>query len=242
MADEPIAAAAEDGGPPRWRALWASAAALAATLALIGLIFAITWSNRARDEALGWERRSHQVMLLTRSIDAAIARAEAALGRYVLDEEQTTGTDYYNAWRSAGWHIGQLRRLLGLPRSALGFERCILFADLGFARRVAREVVLDRLQPVVAETVSRRAIGRGGSWESGTICGPPSAGRWARARSPGSWAAIDLLAPERPTSRRASSPSWRPPRSGRRCCGCPDSARCGPVPVGRGRPYEPCGR
>ena len=112
MADEAIGAAVEEGGPPPWRALWVSAGALAATLALIALIFLITWSNRARDEALGWERRTYEVMLLTRTIDATIGRSEAALGRYVLDEDQDTGTAYYNEWRSAGWQIAQLQRLL----------------------------------------------------------------------------------------------------------------------------------
>src|SRR5688572_5943184 len=112
MADEAIEAAAEDGGPRPWRALWVSAAALLATLALIALIFMITLSNRARDEALGWERHTYGVMLLTRTIDATIARSEAALGRYVLDEEPLTGTAYYNEWRSAGFQIDQLQRLL----------------------------------------------------------------------------------------------------------------------------------
>jgi signal transduction histidine kinase/CheY-like chemotaxis protein len=112
MADEATEAAAEDGGPRPWRALWVSAAALLATLALIGLIFMTTWSNRGRDEALGWERHTYGVMLLTRTIDATIARSEAALGRYVLDEERLTGTAYYNEWRNAGWQIDQLQRLL----------------------------------------------------------------------------------------------------------------------------------
>src|SRR5688572_15950135 len=112
MADEAIEAAAEEGGPRPWRALWVSAAALLATLALIGLIFMITLSNRARDQAPGWERRTYGVMLLTRSIDATIARSEAALGRYVLDEQRMTGTAYYNEWRNAGSQIEQLQRLL----------------------------------------------------------------------------------------------------------------------------------
>ena len=117
MADEPIEAAAGESGPPPWRALWVSAAALLATVALIALIFMITWSNRARDEALVWERRTYEVMLLTRTIDATIARSEAALGRYVLDEQRQTGTDYYNEWRAAGYQIGQLRRLLRQDRA-----------------------------------------------------------------------------------------------------------------------------
>jgi signal transduction histidine kinase/ActR/RegA family two-component response regulator len=85
---------------------------LLATLALIALIFTITLSNRARDRALGWERHTYGVMLLTRSIDATIARSEAALGRYVLDEQRLTGTAYYNEWRNAEYQIGQLQRLL----------------------------------------------------------------------------------------------------------------------------------
>src|SRR3954471_10595113 len=118
MADEAIDAA-EDGGPRPWRALWVSAAALLATLALIALIFMITWSNRARDEALGWERHTYGVMLLTRSIDAAIARSEGALGRYVLAEQPLTGTTYYNEWRNAAFQIDQLQRLVRDDRTQL---------------------------------------------------------------------------------------------------------------------------
>ena len=103
--------AGAEGSPSSWRALWVSAGALLATLALIALIVIITASNRARDAAIGWERRSAEITILTRNIDATIARSEAALGRYVLDERRQTGTAYYNEWRSAGWQIGQLERL-----------------------------------------------------------------------------------------------------------------------------------
>lgn len=112
MPDEGLETVPEEGGPSTWRAVWVSVGALLASLALIALIFMITWSNRARDDALGWERRTYEVMVLTRSIDAAVARSEAALGRYVLDEQRQTGTDYYNEWRAAGYQIGQLERLM----------------------------------------------------------------------------------------------------------------------------------
>ena len=112
MAEEAIASAAEEGGRPSGRALWVSAGALLATLALIALIVMITWSNRARDQALGWERRTNDVIVVTRTIDGTIARSEAALGRYVLDERAVTGTAYYNEWRNAGYQIGQLERLV----------------------------------------------------------------------------------------------------------------------------------
>ena len=151
MADEPIEAAVEESGPPPWRALWVSAAALIATLALIALIFMITWSNRARDEALGWERRTYEVMLLTRTIDATIARSEAALGRYVLDENQHTGTDYYNEWRAAGFQIGQLQRLLR--------------QDPDQTRRIAQLATLFRqrgLELAPAASAAERQAGTGG--------------------------------------------------------------------------------
>ncbi|MGQ0660921.1 ATP-binding protein [Sphingosinicella sp.] len=112
MAEEGYERADEGGGPSR-SALWVSAGALAATMALIALIMLITGASRARDEALGWERRTYEVIVMTRTIDAAVARSEAALGRYVLDERQQTGTDYYNEWRNGAYQIGQLRQVLG---------------------------------------------------------------------------------------------------------------------------------
>ncbi len=95
-----------------WRRGWASAGAIVATILLIGLIVMVTLSNRARDDALDYERRTREVIILTRTVDATVARSEAALGRYVLDEQQATGTLYYSEWRQAGRNIQQLRRLL----------------------------------------------------------------------------------------------------------------------------------
>ncbi|MGE0180002.1 MAG: ATP-binding protein [Sphingomonas sp.] len=115
MAEEALERVEEGGGSSR-SALWVSAGALAATLALIALIYLITAAGRARDEALRWERRTYEVIVLTRTIDAAVARSEAALGRYVLDEQRQTGTDYYNEWRNGAYQIGQLRRVIGRDR------------------------------------------------------------------------------------------------------------------------------
>lgn len=95
-----------------WRGGWASAGAIIATVLLISLVVMVTLSNRNRDNALRWERHTYDVMLLTRSVDATIARSEAALGRYVLDENQQTGSLYYSEWRLAGRQIGQLERLV----------------------------------------------------------------------------------------------------------------------------------
>jgi signal transduction histidine kinase/ActR/RegA family two-component response regulator len=94
------------------RGALASAGAVVATLLLIALMMMVAASNRARDEALASERHSYDVMLLTRTVDGTIARAEAALGRYVLDEDQKTGTVYYGEWRLAERQIGELQRLV----------------------------------------------------------------------------------------------------------------------------------
>ncbi|MEA3016474.1 MAG: hypothetical protein QOI38_1196 [Sphingomonadales bacterium] len=111
MADDRVDAAAdEDGGPATWRRGWAGAGALLAAILLVALIVMVTLSNRSREDALDYERHTYDVMLLTRTVDSTIARAEAALGRFVMDEEQATGTVYYTEWRRAGRQIDELQR------------------------------------------------------------------------------------------------------------------------------------
>ncbi|MFN3945023.1 MAG: ATP-binding protein [Allosphingosinicella sp.] len=112
MSDERMDVTGGGGGAVSWRRGWASVGALLATILLVGLIVMVTITNRARDQAMAYERHTQDLILLTRTVDATIARSEAALGRYVLDEEQTTGTIYYNEWRLAGRQIGQLQRMV----------------------------------------------------------------------------------------------------------------------------------
>jgi signal transduction histidine kinase/ActR/RegA family two-component response regulator len=90
----------------------ASAGALVAAALLAALLLMVSQSNAARDAALASERHSYDVMLLTRTVDGTVARAESALSRYVMDEEPDTGTLYYNEWVLAGQQIEQLRRLV----------------------------------------------------------------------------------------------------------------------------------
>src|SRR3712207_6468694 len=101
MADDRAEAGVEEDGRS-WQRGWAGAGALLAAVLLVALIVMVTLSNRARDDALTYERHTYDVMLLARTVDATIARAEAALGRFVLDEERATGTVYYTEWRRAG--------------------------------------------------------------------------------------------------------------------------------------------
>jgi signal transduction histidine kinase/ActR/RegA family two-component response regulator len=97
----------------KWRGVAASVGALLATGLLAALMMMVASSNAARDQALSQERHSYDVMLLTRTVDATLARAEATLGRYVMDEQPRTGTAYYGEWVLAGQQIAQLRRLVG---------------------------------------------------------------------------------------------------------------------------------
>jgi len=96
-----------------WRRGGAAAGALIATLILLAMVVLVAISNQARDRALDSERHAYDVNLLTRSVDASMARAEAALGRFVLDEdEEKSGNIYYSQWRLAGQQIDQLERLV----------------------------------------------------------------------------------------------------------------------------------
>jgi len=105
------------GAPEARSADWrrgglASAGAILATILLIALMIMVTASNAARERALASERHSYDVMLLTRTVDGTVARSEAALGRYVLDEDPKTGSLYYEEWQLAGQQIGTLEGLV----------------------------------------------------------------------------------------------------------------------------------
>jgi len=96
-----------------WRRGGAAAIALAATLVLLGMVVLVSLANDDRERALAAERRAYDVGLVVRSVGASISRSEAALGRFVLDEEVgTSGNIYYSQWRLAERQIAQLDRLL----------------------------------------------------------------------------------------------------------------------------------
>ncbi|MBA3667413.1 MAG: response regulator [Sphingomonas sp.] len=96
-----------------WRRGGAAALALVATLVLLGMVVLVAVTNTARDRALGDERRAYDVTLLTRSVDSSLSRSEAALGRFVLDENaEISGNIYYAQWRLAGQQVRQLERLV----------------------------------------------------------------------------------------------------------------------------------
>jgi signal transduction histidine kinase/ActR/RegA family two-component response regulator len=95
------------------RRFGAAAGATVAALILLGMVLLVAMSNRARDAALERERHAYDVTLLVRTVDATVARSEAALGRFVLDEQvRVSGNIYANEWRLAGTQLKQLERLV----------------------------------------------------------------------------------------------------------------------------------
>jgi signal transduction histidine kinase len=111
-------ASREDEDSFTWRGVGTASGALLAALVLLAMVFLVAMSSRAHDEAVTNERHAYDVTLLTRTLDASIARAEAALGRFVLDEDaETSGNIYYSQWRLAGQQIQQLDRLVATDQA-----------------------------------------------------------------------------------------------------------------------------
>jgi signal transduction histidine kinase/ActR/RegA family two-component response regulator len=96
-----------------WRRGGAAAAGLALALVLVVSVFLVKIANDAREQALTAERHAYDVALVVRNVSSNVARAEAALSRFVLDENvETSGNIYSNDWQLAGFQIRQLKELM----------------------------------------------------------------------------------------------------------------------------------
>src|SRR5205085_10016801 len=86
-----------------WRRGGAAAAGLLAALVLVVMVFAVKFANDSRERALAAERQANQVALIVRNVSANVSRADAALARFTLDEdEKGSGNIYASAWQLAG--------------------------------------------------------------------------------------------------------------------------------------------
>src|SRR5437868_4752384 len=95
-----------------WRRGGAAAVGLLAALVLVAMVFAVKFANDSRERALAAERQANQVALVVRNVSANVSRAEAALARFVLDEDvQTSGYIYSSDWQLAGYQLSQLAAL-----------------------------------------------------------------------------------------------------------------------------------
>src|SRR3954469_825517 len=96
-----------------WRRGGAAAAGLLAALFLVVIVILVKFANDAREQALTAERHAYDVALVVRNVSANVARSEAALARFVLDENvKTSGNIYASDWQLAGHQIQQLNELM----------------------------------------------------------------------------------------------------------------------------------
>ncbi|HEV2569630.1 ATP-binding protein [Sphingomonas sp.] len=87
----------------------AAALGLLAAFGLISLTLLVSNSNKQRDAALAAQRHSFEVIILARSLESTMNRAEATLGRYVVNMEPDFGRLFVDDWRRAGTSISRLR-------------------------------------------------------------------------------------------------------------------------------------
>jgi signal transduction histidine kinase/ActR/RegA family two-component response regulator len=127
-----------------WRRGGAAAAGLLAALVLVAMVFMVAYANADRERALTAERHAYDVALVVRNASSNMSRAEAALARFVLDENQkTSGAIYANDWELAGYQIQQLGKLVrGNPEQVERVERLqqlyqIRSGELALAARAA---------------------------------------------------------------------------------------------------------
>src|SRR3954447_2905364 len=96
-----------------WRRGGAAAAGLVAALILVAMVILVKFANDARERALSAERHTYEVALVVRNVSSNVSRSEAALARFVLDEDvKTSGNVYASDWRLAGFQINQLSNLM----------------------------------------------------------------------------------------------------------------------------------
>jgi len=95
-----------------WRRGGAAVLGLVAALILLGMVYLVAYANTLRERALDAERHSYQVALVVRNLSSSVSRSEAALGRFVLDENpKGSGAAYASDWETAGYQIRQLQEL-----------------------------------------------------------------------------------------------------------------------------------
>lgn len=99
-----------DGRRERIR-FWSTIVLGAILTGVVGaLVVLLARANDNYDRSLGWQTQSMEVISQTRSVDAAIARAEAALGRFAVGLQKEDGRVYEYQWGRARQFLTQLRR------------------------------------------------------------------------------------------------------------------------------------
>lgn len=74
------------------------------------LVLLLTRANDSYDRSLGWQAHSLEIISQTRSLDAALARAEAALGRFAVGLQKEDGRVYQQQWGLSQQYLTLLQR------------------------------------------------------------------------------------------------------------------------------------
>ena len=74
------------------------------------LVLLLSRANDNYDRSLGWQTQSLEVISQTRSLDAALARAEAALGRFAVGLQKEDGRVFEQQWGLSRQYLSLLRR------------------------------------------------------------------------------------------------------------------------------------
>ncbi|HET6524163.1 ATP-binding protein [Sphingopyxis sp.] len=99
-----------DGRRERMR-FWSTIVLGAILTGVVGaLVLLLARANDNYDRSLGWQTQSMEVISQTRSVDAAIARAEAALGRFAVGLQKEDGRIYEYQWGRARQFMTRLGR------------------------------------------------------------------------------------------------------------------------------------
>lgn len=122
-----------------WGRGFASAVALVLTLLFAALVYLVIESNDERDAAALSERQSFETIMAARSIEESIARAEVALGRFIINGDSAPATIYRNERRAAARQVERLQRIVrdNPEQSARARELETVFRDYGGELAVA---------------------------------------------------------------------------------------------------------
>ncbi len=74
------------------------------------LVLLLVRANDNYDRSLGWQTQSLEVISQTRSLDATLARAEAALGRFAVGLQKEDGRVFEQQWGLARQYLARLDR------------------------------------------------------------------------------------------------------------------------------------
>lgn len=93
------------------RRFWLTVGVGAVLIGIVGaLVMLLTRANDNYDRSLGWQAHSLEVISQTRSLDAALARAEASLGRFAVSLQKEDGRVYQQQWGVARQYLTLLTR------------------------------------------------------------------------------------------------------------------------------------